>query len=96
MPSRVLIDALNNLPIETVQRISPSSVETKQWMKTPMVLYVLCSSMMSSLMAVLVKLLGQLLYNYKFSEFVPAVIVLTTCLAIFTVCMVYTLNVAMR
>ena len=67
-PSRILIDVINNLPTHIVARISPQSVQTKKWIKTAMVLYILSSSMFSGMMAMLIKLAGRIVFQYDIYE----------------------------
>ena len=82
MPARVLIDVLNNLPIQVVNRISPETVQTKLWIKTSMVLLIVGASMMSGYMAMVIKMLGALLLDYPVGELKSALTVLVFMITI--------------
>ena len=95
-PTRVLIDILNNLPEEIVERISPASMKTKKWLKLSMVLYITSSAMMSALMAMLFKLVMNILYNYPIYYALFELSMLLILCSIFTFLQVYTINIAMK
>jgi len=92
----VLIDILNNLPEEIVERISPASLKTKKLLKLSMVLYITSSAMMSALMAMLFKLVMNILYNYPIYNSLFELSMLLILCSIFTLLQVYTINVAMK
>lgn len=57
---RVLIDKVNACPTELLMLISPQTIAIQRWIKLPMVMLVICSSMMSSTSMVMLKMLGEL------------------------------------
>lgn len=60
-PDRVLMDILYGLPMESIKRVSPNSVDLKIWLKAPMLIFVSCAAMTSSLSELLMKVLGCIL-----------------------------------
>ena len=61
-----------------------------------MVLYITSSSMMSALMAMLFKLVMNILYNYHIYDALAQLSSLLILCSIFTFLQVYTINVAMK
>ena len=56
-PARILIDAINDMPDEQIEKVSPQSVGLKTWNKIPMILLTVSSALQGSLTVVGVKLL---------------------------------------
>jgi len=55
------MDILYGLPMESIKRVSPNSVDLKIWLKAPMLIFVSCAAMTSSLSELLMKVLGCIL-----------------------------------
>ena len=59
-PARLLVEALNELPVEILQHVSPESVRVQRLIKVPMLLLLIHSGLQGALSAIGLKLVGEL------------------------------------
>lgn len=60
-PARLLIEIINGLDKEQIEKFSPDSLTVKKFIKWPMIFLLFSSSMQSSLSVVMLKLVGELI-----------------------------------
>ena len=62
--------------------MSPQTVHLKTWIKLPMVLLIVCSSMMSSTSMVMLKMLGELLQSASWTDYWLLNLIMVTLLGV--------------
>ena len=95
-PERVLIDIVNACPNDLMTRISPDTMKIKDYIKVPMVLLILCSSMMSTISMIMIKMLGELVQSATWTDFWLINIIMVILMGVSGAFQLHSLNSAMR
>ena len=92
---RTLIAILEHIPRETLQEISPQSVQLKDNLKTPFVLIVLSGATMNAVACILAKVVGEIFIGQNFNDLHDATLVLIVLTIVSAALMLLFINVAM-
>ena len=76
--------------------MSPETASTKKYIKLPMVMVILCSSMMSTISMIMIKMLGELVESATWTDFWLINVIMIILLAVSGTLQLHSLNVAMR
>ena len=76
--------------------MSPETASTKKYIKLPMVMLILCSSMMSTISMIMIKMLGELVESATWTDFWLINVIMVILLAVSGTLQLHSLNVAMR
>ena len=76
--------------------MSPETASTKKYIKLPMVMVILCSSMMSTISMIMIKMLGELVESATWTDFWLINVIMVILLAVSGTLQLHSLNVAMR
>lgn len=76
--------------------MSPETAGTKKYIKLPMVMLILCSSMMSTISMIMIKMLGELVESATWTDFWLINVIMVILLAVSGTLQLHSLNVAMR
>ena len=95
-PARVLIDIINDLDKEVLEKVSPASATIKRFIKWPMIFLVWASSMQSSLSVVMLKLFGELIQSGSAKNHWFMMLFLVVMLVLSSSLQVHLLNLAMK
>jgi len=93
---RVLIDTVHACPIDLLMTVSPQTVTAKKYIKMPMLLLIICSSMMSAISMIMIKMLGELVESASWRDFWLLNVIMVTLLAVSGTLQLHCLNMAMR
>ena len=92
----MLIEALNDLPAEVLEQVSPQSVNLKRWIKVPLLLLLVNAGFQSGLAVVFLKLCGELLVTGDAGDHIVMLLIMIGCLLVATLSQVHSLNLAMQ
>ena len=92
----MLIEALNNLPEEVLEKVSPQSVRLQRWIKIPMLILLINSAFQSGVSVVFLKLTGELFVSRTVRDHIIMLFLLGFCMLITMLSTVHSLNLAMK
>ena len=95
-PARLLIEAINDLPEEVLEYVSPQSVPLKRYIKVPMLLLLTNAGFQAGLSVVFLKLCGELIVVGEAGNHVSMLLIMMACMLVATLSQVHSLNLAMK
>ena len=95
-PVRVLIDAINDLPLDKLLLVSPDSEGVKNWIKLPMLLLAAVSAIFSGLSIAMLKMIGELFQSGDAVDHIFLTFFLVMLVLVFGFAQLHLLNQAIR
>jgi len=93
---RILIETINACPEDLMMLISPQTMSTKKLIKMPMLCLIVCSSMMSAISMIMIKMLGELVASATWRDHWMLNVVMVTLLCVSGLLQLHSLNLAMK
>jgi len=95
-PLRTLVDTINACPPDVLKTMSPKSENLKKRIKMPMILFLLCTAIMSGISMVMMKMIGELVSSDSHKEHWFLLTIMAILLSTSGLLQLHVLNMAMK